>query len=530
MKNKLLHLSLLLPLLLSGCSIFDDFDINPSNSSDSSSKESSSSDDKPSRPTTGETTIEIYASNDIHGQIMPEGDRVGLLKFATYFNEMGKKDNTLLLDQGDTWQGSIYSNYNHGRLVNDVMNYIHYDARSVGNHDFDWGVEYLEQNTASSYQGYSTPVLAGNVYDFNFDTKQIGNIQQSNLGRKSVTYTLENGVKVGILGGIGSDQITSISSMFTREIAFADHINFIKQEATHLRNDEKCDVIIASIHTGQDSLLGNNLKDYVDLVLCGHTHRNESTNEGKLYYSQNNAYTESFGHITLTFDYSINVVTNTQVATIYSDQINSAVSQIDSGVQNIYNTYVNECAEAANEVLANNVTNTFYYGSNNGYAEDLMATAIFDQATKEGYGDICLSYVNDARHALPSETWRYSNLYEAFPFDNEVYIAEITGAEFMYEIRNWNYIYRNPSFTTNSIDPNQTYKIAILDYVYFHTNKYRYYDYFQTTGGTSTIKLSKNYREILKGWLKNNGYNTGKALNPQDYSRSLWQHDRTVFY
>ena len=556
MKNKFLRLALLFPLIISGCTMLDDFDLGTNNSSsnsstsesssdssshsggsssssgsessESSSSSSSSEEEQPPEPE-NTTTIEVYASNDIHGQIMPENNRTGLLKFATYFNEMGKHENTLLLDQGDTWQGSVYSNYNHGELLTDVMNYIHYDARSVGNHDFDWGVEYLTSNTARSYQGYSTPVLAGNVYDFNFATKQVGNIQQSNIGVKSVTYTLENGVKVGILGGIGRDQITSINSQYTQNIAFTDHISFIKNEATHLREDEGCDVVIASIHADQDDLINNNLRNYVDLVLCGHSHQNESSNEGELYYSQSNAYTGSFGHITLTYDFNKKDVTSTNVETIYANQVNNAVTKIDPTIQSIYDEYVNDCAEAANEVLANNVTGTFYYGKNNGYAEDIMAKAIFDQAVKEGYGDICVSYVNDARHALPYGSWTYADLYQSFPFDNKIYIAEITGSEFLHEIKYYNFIYRNPSFTEDTINTNQTYKIAVLDYLYFHTNSNRYYDYFSTTGGTSTITLKDNYRVILKNWLKENGYNSGKALNPSDYSLSLWAHDRTVF-
>ncbi len=214
----------LVTLLLSGCNKHNN-------------NSSSGSSDTPTPPGRY-NTVEIYATNDFHGQVKEElsnderYDRLGLDTWATYLNEKGKRDNTLLIDQGDTWQGSIYSNYNHGELITDVMNYIHYDARSVGNHDFDWGVEYLASNTARSYQGYSTPVLAGNVYDYDFDTKTIGTVHQSQLGVKSVTYTLENGLKVGILGGIGHDQISSICSLYTKDICFTDHIAFIKENAT----------------------------------------------------------------------------------------------------------------------------------------------------------------------------------------------------------------------------------------------------------------------------------------------------------
>ena len=465
--------------------------------------------------------IEIYSTNDFHGAVEEEGNSIGLSKWATYLKNKGEKPNTLLLDQGDTWQGSIYSNYNHGELITDVMNYIHYDARCVGNHDFDWGVSYLESNTARSYNGYSVPVLAGNVYNYNFETKTVGTQQQSNLGVKSVTYTLDNGIKVGILGGIGKDQITSICSLYTKDICFTDHIQFIKDEAAHLRLDEKCDVVIASIHTGQDDVIGNNLKNYVDLVLCGHTHQEENTHEGSLYYVQSYAYGQSLGHITLNYNKKKQAIVNTDIEYIDTNDINREITSIDGGVASLVNTYNSQCQSAADVVVASNVSGEFY---SSGAFPNLMCKAIYDQCVTEGYTDVLLSYVNSARKSKYSGSWTYADLYDAFPFDNVVFIANITGREFKSEVRKHNYIYRSPNFTDTSIDNNATYKIAVIDYVYFHTNSNRYYDYFSETGGTSTVTLSKNYREILRDWLISNGYNTGKALKSSDYSSGLWAH------
>ena len=58
------------------------------------------------------STIDIYATNDFHGSVEETDDYMGLKKWATYLKDKGERDNTLLIDQGDTWQGSIYSNYN----------------------------------------------------------------------------------------------------------------------------------------------------------------------------------------------------------------------------------------------------------------------------------------------------------------------------------------------------------------------------------------------------------------------------------
>ena len=509
MKYKFAYIIPLISLLLAGCGT----------TKNGGSSDTPSGDDKKE----GTETIEIYSTNDFHGVIMEESGRMGLGKWATYLKDKGEKANTLLLDQGDTWQGSIYSNYNHGALITDVMNYIKFDARSVGNHDFDWGTQYIEENTARSYNGYSTPVLAGNVYDFNFETKQVGTTQQSQLGVKSVTYTLENGLKVGILGGIGMDQITSISSMYTMDIAFTNHIDFIKAEATHLRQDEKCNIVIASIHTGEESVMGNGLGSYVDLVLCGHTHHQESANEGRLYYVQSKAYSQSLGHITLTYDYKEKDVTKTNVEFIGAAAVTSQVTTVEPTVSSIISTYNQECQTAADTVVASNVSGSFY---SEGAMPNLMCKAVYDECVKAGHDDILLSFVNEARASKYPTSWTYADIYQCFPFDNEVYIADITGREFKWEIKKYNYIYRSPTFLDESIDDDKTYRIAIIDFIYFHTNVQRNYDYFSETGGSSTVKLSKNYREILRDWLIDNGYSAGKKLNASDYDSSLWQHSR----
>ena len=513
MNRKLLVSIFIVSFLLCGC--FKNASSSSGSNTSTTSKEDSSI-----------KTIEIYATNDIHGVVEEDYNYIGVPKLMTYLNEKGEQDNTLLLDQGDTWQGSIYSNYNHGEMITDIMNYIHYDARTIGNHDFDWGVQYVKSNAQREYNGYRTSVLAGNVYDYNFSTKQVGSVQQSELGGTSVTYTLENGLKVGILGCIGYSQITSITSLYTKDIAFTDHIRFIKSEATHLKNDEHCDVIIASVHTGQEDAMNNGLKDYVDLVLCGHSHQQESANEGNLYFVQGRANTQSLSHVTLTYDVSKKDVIETEIDWVTASRVKNEASVVDATIQNIVDQYSSECQAAAEEVIATNVSGSF--SSSNQYP-NLMCKAIYDECIAEGYDDVLLTYVNKARSSNYASTWKYADLYEAFPFDNNVYIAEITGREFMYEIANYNYIYRSPSFTNNTINPDATYKIATIDHLYFHTNENRDYNYFYQTGGTSNISLTKNYREILRDWLKANALNSSQPLNANNFTSSLWAHDRTLF-
>ncbi len=87
-------------------------------------------------------------------------------------------------------------------MITDVYNAAGMSARTIGNHDFDWGIDALVENTTASYHGYATPVLAANVYDFDWESKIIGTTQQSQIGREYATFTLESGIKVGVVGAI----------------------------------------------------------------------------------------------------------------------------------------------------------------------------------------------------------------------------------------------------------------------------------------------------------------------------------------
>lgn len=545
MKSKFLVILSLSSLILGSC-VFLPIHRNNSSSSESQSSDttisseeqsiSSSTDSKDSSSSSESIPeeeieyIDIYATNDIHGAVMEETinghKRPGIGKLMTYLKDKGDKPNTLLLDQGDTWQGSIYSNYNHGRLITDVMNYVHYDARTIGNHDFDWGVDYLINNgKLTGEDGYKTPVLAGNVYDYDFDNREEGTRQLEEIGDTSVTYVLDNGLKVGIIGCIPRFQITTINSMYTEEICFKDPIPFIKEEALKLRRDEGCDAVICSVHGGQEDVVNRDLERYVDLVLCAHTHQLESTVNNGLHFYQYGCYGEYVGHITISYSKDRKKIIDVKNETIYAWDIVEETTEVDSYIQGLIDSYNAECENEANEVVANNVFGRFLSTTS---LPNLMANAMYDQAVKEGY-TIDLAYVNKARSNIEKTSWTYSDLYTAFPFDNLVFIMEIDGEEFMNEIAYYNNIYRSPDFTSDVIDMKGTYRIAVIDYLCYHTDSNRRYDYFPKNGGKTIGTLQDNYRVILKNWLKANNYNNGERLDYTNYLSSNWSFNNTVF-
>ena len=451
-------------------------------------------------------TLDIYASNDFHGQIDGSGKRMGLARFGTFMKQKGEEENTLLLDQGDSWQGSIYSNYNRGDLINYVMAEAKFDARTVGNHDFDWGLDALIKNSQTSYNGYTTPVLAANVYDYDFVNKKEGTTFQSSIGQKSITYTLENGLKVGIVGVIGKDQITSISSMYVEDVYFKDHIEVIKEEATKLK-ESGCDIVICTAHTGQESLMNNGLDKYVDLALCAHTHKNERGQEGNLNYAQFGSNGEYIGHIKLTYDTKEKKVSKTEIKSLDSNYIYDSIDKIDDNIASIIKTYKDECQEEADVVVASNTS----YFDRYECAANLMCKAIYDECLNEGFDDIDFAMCNEARSNIYGDKWTYASIYSAFPFDNEVCIVSAKGEDIIHELGYIN-VCISPDFI-GVIDPNAYYKIAVVDFILCHTNVKRYYDYFSHFDGQIIDKLDDNYRVILKNWLIDNGYNNKKKLD-----------------
>ena len=478
----------------------------------------------------GKEKIRVYATNDMHGQIYGTNPssysgRLGMGKTMTYLKQQKEtEENVFILDQGDTWQGSIYSNFNYGALITDMMNYVHFDARTVGNHDFDWGLNPLIANGKRDYEGYSTPVLAANVYEFDFDAKKVGAKQMEEIGGTSVCYTLPSGLKVGIVGVIGENQITSITSLYVHDVAFKSHVEIAKNEAIKLK-EEGCDITILSVHAGRDDLLGNGLSEYFDLVLCGHTHRNEVSYENGVAFAQFGCYTQGIGYIELEYDHDTGKTETVALETRYSRQIESSVSKVDPEIESIMEGYYEECEEAAKEVVAKDADGYFdRYDA----LPNLMCEAIYDTAIEQGF-EIDLSYCNEARNYIGSsysgpKDWTYADVYEAFPFENEIYILDITVDEMESEILQYNRICKDPHKAIK-LESGKTYKIAAIDYLAFHTNARREYNYFPSVKNyqiNEIEKLDGTYRGILCSWLKKNGYASGeKTLSSENFSSSL---------
>ncbi|HZJ89543.1 MAG TPA: metallophosphoesterase [Bacilli bacterium] len=104
------------------------------------------------RPTSGTETFSFYAINDLHGALhaRPEIAEPGLAKAGALLKakKQERPDNTVILSTGDMWQGTFEAYHSKGEVVTLAMNEIGFDLMAIGNHEFDWGPEYILDNIA----------------------------------------------------------------------------------------------------------------------------------------------------------------------------------------------------------------------------------------------------------------------------------------------------------------------------------------------------------------------------------------------
>lgn len=215
----------------------------------------------------------ILHTNDWHSRIEPfpmDGSKYqgagGAARRATFIKQMRLAErNLLVLDDGDIFQGTPYFNYFHGELEFKIMSRMGYDCATLGNHDFDAGLDGLLKQLPNANFSF---VNAN--YDF------------SNTILKDAFYPYKifhkQGIKVGVFGlGINPDGL--IPENLIGQMKYNDPIQKALDVATHLKMKEKCNLIVCLSHLGykydndkvSDIVLAHNSR-YIDLIVGGHTH------------------------------------------------------------------------------------------------------------------------------------------------------------------------------------------------------------------------------------------------------------------
>lgn len=218
-------------------------------------------------------TITILHTNDLHTHIEPFDDsnprnagKGGLARISGIAKNIRRKNpNTLLFDAGDMFQGTPYFNYFKGELMLKLMSAVGYDAGTIGNHEFDNGLEGLLEPLPNA----RFPLINSN-YDFS-DTILAGRFSRWRIFKKS-------GIKIGVYGlGIELDGLVAKSHY--GNTVYNDPLQVASEMESFLKNEKKCDLVVCLSHLGlryreqkvSDIILAAETS-LTDLIVGGHTH------------------------------------------------------------------------------------------------------------------------------------------------------------------------------------------------------------------------------------------------------------------
>jgi 5'-nucleotidase len=226
-------------------------------------------------PPPGEVLITVLHTNDTHSQIDPilDNDKTwagkgGVARRATLVKRIRKENpNTILIDGGDVCQGTPYFNFYKGEVEYKAMSLIGYDAGTIGNHEFDNGVESLAK--ALQFANFD-------IVSTNYDVR--GSALESKVKNHSVKVV--GGVRVGLFGlGIRPEGLITEDNF--KPVKYLDPVLTTRDMVKTLREQERCQMVLGMSHLGYYATpKGNEVGDSqvaaqvdgIDFIASGHTH------------------------------------------------------------------------------------------------------------------------------------------------------------------------------------------------------------------------------------------------------------------
>lgn len=262
--------------------------------------------------------ITILHTNDTHSHLeaFPSthykyANQGGVARRATLVEQIRQENpNTLLLDAGDIFQGTPYFNFYGGELEFKLMSMLKYDLATIGNHDFDNGVDGLYKQ------------LPHAKFDFvsaNYDFKNT--ILDTHV--KPYKVFIKEGIKIGVFG-LGIELEGLVDNRLYKETKYLDPVEIAQDTSRILKEDEGCDLVICLSHLGyffkkspekiSDLNLASKTKN-IDLIIGGHTHTflpkptiTKNSEGENVLINQVGCYGINVGRIDFYFDSDKNVV------------------------------------------------------------------------------------------------------------------------------------------------------------------------------------------------------------------------------
>ncbi len=450
--------------------------------------------------------INIYYINDFHGAILEDGDQMGLSKIGNLILDEKTTNpmNTLFIAGGDILQGSLLSNYFNGSSTMETLNQMQLDAFTIGNHEFDWGLDIITnfRNPSSESIQADFPLLAANIF-YDGTTTRPDHVD-------AYTIIEKGNLKIGIIGVIGLGLEGSIATSKITGYYFDDPAYWTAYYAELLRTVEGVDIVIAILHgdgvsSGYNQSISTLTGDRkIDAVFNGHSHSTYAqymTRTGvRLPYIQSGSSGKSLGKVTLELDESKNV---TQAYAVNLNASTDArLTHSNASVDAVINSYYTQVETLINEPI---ITSGAYMSTSalTYYMADLIRIA----------SDSDIGFHNSGGTRAPltnGQVITIGTLYEIFPFDNKIKTTFLLGSQ-INAFKNSSY---GSYFSTREVnmvfEDDVYYKVATNDYVFDSTSNPFIY-------GSDSVDTGILIRDVLEQVLRNQkeaGFSTFLLTNP----------------
>lgn len=449
-----------------------------------------------------EIEFTFFSLNDFHGTVID--DNGGISVIGNYIiNEKNKfPETTIIVSSGDMFQGSAISNMTQGGVVVEAMNEIGFDAMAVGNHEFDWGIDVIKQyNNKTSEVKSNFPIICANIYEKVTD-KPVDWCDPYVIIEKA-------GIKIGIIGAIGSELESSIATAMVAPYEFKDPLPIVKEYTKKLRTELNCEIVVLAIH---DNTLGTNqifadlTGDYqIDAVFNGHTH---STYAGDtmgsdntiMPYIQSGSYGSNIGKIVIKYN-----KVNKKIVEGSSENIkvSKSLSSTNSKLDEIVNKFNDKIKDVSEEVLGVAGTNI-----------DQITCARWAVNVIRDYSGCEIGFINNGgirNGAFPirnNENITVGKVWEIMPFDNFVKTCTMT-VDLVIEayyandvLHSDNVEVKNGELYVNGVKCNgdETFTVAAVDYIFDKTN----FPFLKAENQATTGELYRDYLiQAIKDECKN---------------------------
>lgn len=389
----------------------------------------------------GDKIVDVVSFNDFHGNLAEDpgdtGKNPGMAKLVTAIDEYKDANpDTVVVSGGDNYQGSAMSNLTHGAPVSAMMKQLNVVASAVGNHEFDWGMDWISKWAQDGNFDY----LASNIYD-----KKTGEPVTWAKPYKMVTV---DGLKIGFVGLTTPETAYKTKPENVATLEFRDPAACAKIWADKLKSgtlpEGKADVVIALTHMGTAQDANGNITgevvdsglckvDSIDAVISAHTHLTVCGTVNNKPVLQANYAGRALGDLSIVVD-----KTTGKVKTIIPnvDNISQRKSQLvaDPTAGDSYNSYNTQLQPILDKVEG--VTDTELTHDRFATGSSILGQWVADVMRKAAGTQIGIQNGGGLREPIAKGNITMGDLYTVMPFDNTLVKMNLKGSDLKRVIEN----------------------------------------------------------------------------------------------